>query len=140
MSKVIYSTLSAPVCFRHYEPKPSPMKLPISKTSVTIEGKAGIAVYNNVNGVFSHQGYATVISDECYDWLKDDPVFKNFVKRNHYVVADEKGGDSVKLQEKANKRAKEMATDPSAPLAPKDFDLNGRVPEVTTAPKIDNDK
>ena len=140
MSKIIYSTLSAPVCFRLYEPKSNPSGLPLSKALVTIEGKAGIAVYNNAGGIFTHQGYATVISDQNYEWLKDHPTFKNFVKRGHYVVSDEKGGDPAKLQEKANKKAKDMVPDPSAPLKPNEFGGGGRVPEATTAPKSNNEK
>ena len=90
------------------------------KRSVSIKGCAFVADKKTLEAV---NGVVTEITDEDYDWLKDNPTFKQMEKDGFMVVMD-KEKEAKKEAEKGDKK------DASAQLTPEDFEAAGKEPPV----------
>jgi len=125
---VIYSTKSSPTIFADYAPAPNG-NLPRVLRRVVIEGNAGVAILGDYANPKTLAGYASVVSDQDYMWLKDHPVFKRMIDRGFLMVSPEKSTNPEKLSRKAQNAAQNMAKDVSAPLTDVDYKSGGRIGE-----------
>lgn len=110
MSKYVYSTLTAPVEYALW--KRGGGDLPTIKKSVRIEGGANIASKHFVTS----RGVLTVISDEDFEILQQDPVFQKHQKRG-FIMVEDKEAPSIEAAASIME-----SQDESAPLTPNDFD------------------
>lgn len=90
------------------------------KRTVSIKGSAYVADKKTLEAV---KGEVTEISDEDYEWLKDNPTFKQ-MEKDGYMVVMEKEKEAKKEAEKGDKK------DASAQLTPEDFEAAGKEPPV----------
>lgn len=90
------------------------------KRTISIKGSAYVADKKTLEAV---KGEVTEISDEDYEWLKDNPTFKQ-MEKDGYMVVMEKEKEAKKEAEKGDKK------DASAQLTPEDFEAAGKEPPV----------
>ena len=90
------------------------------KRSVVIKGTAFVADKKTLE---ANKGCVTEISDEDYEWLKDNPTFKQ-MENDGYMVVMDKEKAAEKEAEKGDKK------DASAQLTPEDFEAAGKEPPV----------
>lgn len=129
MPVTVYSTLSAPVVFATYRDNPNE-QLRVIKDSIQINGHAGVAISGRYAQPQTLIGYATQIPDESYSWLKDHSIFKDMVEKGFLTPVEERLQPPEKLTEKAQKHAKNMPKDASAPITPLDYESGGRIESV----------
>lgn len=119
MSKFVYSTATASIMYREYEPGGGDVKK--VKKELLIQGGSNIALRNKPTAL----GVLTVISDDDYEWLKNDKAFQRHVDRKFMRVMDSKVDPEVAA-------GKMALRDQSAQARPEDFTAN----DGETAPKI----
>lgn len=91
--------------------------------SVLIKGGAFVADKKTLEAV---KGVVNEVSDEDYEWLKDNPTFKQMVD-DGYIVVFEKEGPANKEADKGDMK------DNSAQLTPEDFEAAGKEPPIVGA-------
>lgn len=88
--------------------------------SVLIKGGAFVADKKTLEAV---KGVVNEVSDEDYEWLKENPTFKQMVN-DGYIVVFEKEGPATKEADKGDMK------DNSAQLTPEDFEAAGKEPPI----------
>lgn len=88
--------------------------------SVLIKGGAFVADKKTLESV---KGVVNEVTDEDYDWLKDNPTFKQMVN-DGYIVVFEKENSAKKEADKGDMK------DNSAQLTPEDFEAAGKEPPI----------
>ncbi len=126
MSKKIYvySTMTGPVEYAIWVKGGG--DIPTIKKSVRIEGGANVADKH----LYTPRGVCTIISEEDYEVLKQDGVFKIHVE-NGFITIGDKEAPSI---ERAV--ADMESQDESAPLTPNDFDGEGGPKPEEPAPAV----
>ena len=114
MSNVhVYSTLSSPQRYTKYAIGAGDM--PREDKSVLIKGGANIADKNFI----TPRGVVTTITEEDYEFLKENSMFKTHVDNGYITV--EKSNTSI------DKVVADMvARDESAPMVPQDYEVDGK--------------
>jgi hypothetical protein len=123
----VFSTLANPQKFVTYIPPAEVGMLPIVDKEVLIRGGAGIASKH----LLTPNGVHTAITQEEYDAIKDDYIFKAHVK-NGYLRIESKEYDIDRMVSDMNPR------DVSAPITPEDYATevkDGTVPLPTELEK-----
>ena len=97
--------------------------MPVKQGKITIHGGAGIANKN----LITPNGVVTEVTDEEMEFLNSHDTFNQW-KKNGFVKVEKKKVDVEKVVANMNDKS-----DPSAPLAPADFE---KVDDKTAKPKL----
>lgn len=125
MTYYVYSTLSSHQIYTNYQPVEEGNRDPFPKKvhSVTIKGQAGLAK-GRAPEIITPRGVRTEITDDDYEALKQNPIFKIHFDNKHVSVEQ--------IKANANKVAdNELEPDVSRPRVPEDFKKGGARPEGT---------
>lgn len=118
----IESTLASSVTYCKYDTSRNDMN--ILKAQVTIKGKTGVR--DKITLQTLSGGTITAITDEQFEWLKDDPLF-NFHKDKGFIKVFKNKSDAERQAEK-----KADVRDNSTQMKPEDFVKQGlKKPAVT---------
>ncbi|MDE2100259.1 MAG: hypothetical protein KGL39_23615 [Patescibacteria group bacterium] len=119
----IYSTLANTQHYTMYDRSKDKNQLPRVKAQIMVHGGANVSNKQFV----TPKGVMTTVSDEEYELLKDNHVFKQHVANGHIQVESRKYSLDKVVKDMTEK-------DKSAPLTPDDY--SKRIPVV---PGSDND-
>ena len=111
----ITSTMSSSVTYCKYDTSRKDMNVLLEQ--VTIKGKTGVRDKQTLYSL--EGGTITPVSDQQFDWLKDDALFK-LHQKNGFVKVSKSKSDAEKISEKTAD-----TKDKSAQLTPKDFEERG---------------
>lgn len=121
----IYSTLANSTKYVKYR-DPIPGQHSVAERSVLIRGGTGI----NQQSLSTPMGIHTGISEEDYDWLKDDSHFKEHMKRGYIVARKSEVHPEVVAPDMAiRKWTKDglgnAIKEDAFPIVPQEFNENG---------------
>lgn len=124
----IASTLSTGMDYTFYKPTQEGDNINTVHHTVTLKGGANVAQRGTAN-LYTADGIVTHITDEDYDLLKTNEVFKLHEKNGFVKV--------LKSKISGTKAAQDMeAEDKSSPLTEKDTEKGGRLQGATIKKKI----
>jgi rRNA maturation endonuclease Nob1 len=124
----IYSTLSCNQLYTKYAPAPEGGVSRVDKT-VLINGGANVANKN----IITPRGVVTEISEEEYNLIKDNALFKTHID-NGYITVEAKSADVDKVVVNMESRSQD------APLTPQDYEVEGKHETAKTTIKAKNRK
>lgn len=110
----IYSTLSNSQMYTKYSPAPEGGVSRVEKT-VLINGGANVANKN----IITPRGVVTEISEEEYNLIKENTLFKTHVA-NGYISVEAKKAEVEKVVTNMESRSQD------APLTPEDYEIEGQ--------------
>lgn len=113
MTKYIMSKMTSNVNYTIYAKAPS--GLPVVKQIITVRGGADVI---DKKTLVTPEGVLTVISDDEYNKLYLNPIFRRHLERGMISVSSN--------ETNAEKTSKTLTKDTSAQLTPKDYRKNGK--------------
>lgn len=113
MTKYIMSKMTSNVNYTIYAKAPS--GLPVVKQIITVRGGADVI---DKKTLVTPEGVLTVISDDEYNKLQLNPIFRRHLERGMISVSSNESN--------AEKTSKELSKDSSAQLTPKDYKKSGK--------------
>lgn len=112
--KHVFCTAANSTTFNKYAPHRA-NNINVVEKSVTIFGGAGVA--DKKNKLFTPLGVHTAVSDEDWEWLKDDYSFKQHMKAGYITVRDRNVNAEVAA---ADMVTRDRKTD-ACPMVPQEY-------------------
>jgi hypothetical protein len=117
----IYSTMANSTRYVQYLPTPQ-KDLNVAGASVLINGGSGI----NKKNLATPLGVHTPVSDEDFEWLKDDAHFKQHIKNGYIAVRKAEVNPEVAA---ADMVTRDRKTD-ACPVVPQEFKDGGDIDTI----------